>query len=137
MGNVFRKDKVDSISREELMSCFKELNKSEAEKWKKKYEKLSLEYDILKEEHMNVEKRDVEMNKNSKISMLAINDYVEEEIMKTEANSAWVPDAIEKRVYISIYKTVMETLEQVSNTTTLNLFNHKITIYVEPLDKYD
>lgn len=116
-----------------------EKNKENIEEWKSKYLSLLSDYEILKMENKQREintSNNTNTNTNTNInsiSITALKDYIENEILSTEANSKYIPDAIERRAYLTIYKTVLETFLQLSNNTNLTLLNHKIGIHLEPL----
>ena len=53
-----------------------------------------------------------------------------------DANNKYIPDVIEKKGYFTLYKTSLESLEQLCNTTSLDFMNHTITLCIEPNSKY-
>lgn len=129
--DIIDKNKDKTISREEFNNFMRE-----NQDYKKKYENLLIDYEVLKRDKTNNVVRDVVRNdekNNSYYSLENVKEYVENEIMKTEANSKYIPDVIEKKAYVSIYKAILEALCQLSNSTELTLLNHKITINLEPV----
>ena len=137
------------VTHEELAIHFKQLRegvekyKEKSEKYKDKYEdckdkydRLMTDYLLLQEEFENrVVPREVGISNNS-ISLTAIKDHVDQNILATDANSKWVPDALERKAYITIYKSVLESILQLSNTSSFTTLNHKITMNIQPMDSY-
>ena len=52
-----------------------------------------------------------------------------------EANLRLIPDPLEKKIYLAVYKTIMKSLEGLFNTTSIDLLNHKISFLIEPNNK--
>ena len=138
------------VTHEELATHFKQLRegvekyKEKSEKYKDKYEdckdkydRLMTDYLLLQEEFENqIVPRGIADNNISHISLTAIKDHVDQNILATDANSKWVPDALERKAYISIYKSVLESILQLSNTSSLTSMNHKITMNIQPISSY-
>jgi len=134
-------DKVDKnadgvITKKELESYVKTQGKeqeNETEKWKASYEKLHQEYIELAREH---EKSLIipEKAKKSHVSIVNIEKYIEEEIMKTDANLKYIPDALERKAYLSVYKTLMMSLVGLCNTTNIDIMNHRLYLTLEPIN---
>ena len=127
------KNKDNVITKDELDKYMKKYSK-DTKKWKQKYLNLLQDYEMLKQDSdaQNIEKTSRDNEHLSSISLLAVKDYVENEIMKTDANSKYIPDSIERKAYLSVYKTILEALCQLSNSTELTLLNHKLTLHLEP-----
>lgn len=133
-------DKVDKnsdgvITREELESYVRNQTieqENETEKWKAAYEKLHNEYLELAREH---EKSLIAPHgvKKSHVSISALQDHIENEIMKTDANLKYIPDALERKAYLSVYKTLMMSLVGLCNTTNIDIMNHRLSLTLEPI----
>jgi hypothetical protein len=103
----------------------------EIEKWKKSYELLQDRYDKLLDTvnsnsntNPNLESRDIHSN----ISIQSLKDYIEKEIMEDpDTNLRLIPDPLERKIYLTVYKTIMKSLEKVCNTTSIDLLNHRLT----------
>lgn len=125
------------ISKEELEQYVDSKDK-DVEKWKSMYEQELLKAEILQEEvdrlktYLNFATGLDEIERHSFISSKCISDYIEENIVNTDANLKYLPDAVERKVYYTLYKTSLESLEQMCNTTTLSVMNHKIKLSIEP-----
>ena len=126
--NIITRDELDKYISKHLDNRIQDI-----EQYKFKYKMLEHNHKLLKEDY-NILKNSVfgEEVKSSTFSVSLIKDYVESEIMSSEANSKYIPDPIERKAYISIYKTILESLTQLCNTTELSLLNHKVTIHIEP-----
>lgn len=147
----FLSDKIDNnndgiISKSELKSYVSSQigNKdAEIEKYKKMYEEEKLKTEIYQEEidrlktYLNFATGEDSVERQSYISNLAIKDYIQTNHIETDSNIKFLPDAIERKILFSSYKTSLESLEQLCNTTTLELMNHKIKLSIESSDKYD
>lgn len=150
----------DKVSKQDLSRLFQEIDKNrddvitkneldkyiskhldgrmqEIEHCKYKYEMLLQDHQLLQEDYNKLKTKSQTQLPQSTISISAVKDYVQNEIMSSDANSKYIPDPIERKAYISIYKTLLESLTQLSNSTTLNILNHKVTIHLEPLEKYN
>lgn len=125
MGNYFSRQNEDVLDLKIKEALEKHQN------WEKRYQNLLLDYQILESQ---VKARSVSnsVTKDSSISIPNLEKYIQEQILATDANSHYIPDPIERRVYLTIYKTVLETILQMSNTTSVNMFGHKITFQIEP-----
>ena len=106
----------------------------EIEKWKQAYENLRDEYENLLDQIGN-------NNNNNKIvidngiSTKGLKDYIEKEIMKSDANIKLIPDPLERKVYLTMYKTIMKSIEKLCNTTTIDLIGHQISFSIRPLSE--
>ena len=121
------------ITHEELESYVEEQIKSskdEIEKWKSSYQTLHAKYEQLLDQLRDEETRTIEV---SQISSQALKDYIKSEIINTDANLGLVPDAIEKKIYLTVYKTIMKSLEGLFNTTSIDLLNHRISFAIQPI----
>ncbi len=112
-----------------------QLSLEETKKWKNAYEKLQEDYDKLEDKLRSVQNGKPNEIKISKISTQALKDYIEEEIIRSDSNLKYVPDPIERKVYLTIYKTIMKTLERLFRSTSIDLINHKISFSIEPITK--
>ena len=131
-------DQVDKntdgvITHDELESYVNtqmDLSNKETEKWKNAYEKLHEEYDNLLDTLRLEETKVLDI---SQISNQALKDYVESEVMGTDANIKLIPDPLERRVYLTVYKTIMKSLEGLFNTTSVDVINHRISFAIQPI----
>lgn len=158
LQNQMDKDRNNIVTKDELSSYFMKLmdnnndgiithselesyvqnqiNKqnNETEKWKLEYEKLREKYEILLDNISHSSNHQVNNNESrvNDVSTQALVDYIESEIMNTDANLRFVPDPIERRIYLTVYKTIMKSLEGLFNTTSIDLLNHRITLNIQP-----
>ena len=102
---------------------------AEIEKWKTAYENLKEEYDRIVGNNNNTELP------NSSISIDSIKKYIKDEIINTDANLRFVPDPIEKKIYLTVYKSIMKSLEALFRTTTVDLVNHRIGFHISPIEE--
>lgn len=98
---------------------------------RERYEELLARHRILQLEVNSGNKKKL----GSKISIDLLKEYIQTEILATSANSKYVPDPIESKVYLSVYQTFLETLLQLSNTTKIDLVNHELTFQITPIEK--
>ena len=119
-----------------LNNRYSQLN--DVQQWKTKYSTLLSNYEALQKDYNNLlntqSSRNLERPFNSVISLSALQQYIDDEILATSANSKFIPDALERKAYLAIYKTALETIQQFSNNTALTLLNHRISIYLEPIE---
>jgi len=125
------------ISQSELEQYVQsQLNQSnqEVEKWKQAYELLHEKYEALEDRIRSEQAQEVKI---SQISNQALKDYIKSEIIETDANLKLIPDAAEKRIYLTLLKTIMKSLEGplegLFNTTSVDVLNHRISIAINPI----
>jgi hypothetical protein len=70
----------------------------------------------------------------SYISDRVIEKFIQTEILDTDANNTWIPDAIERRAYSLPIKTVLSVIENLSKSTGFDILGHRITIKIQPID---
>jgi len=148
-------DKIDKnsdgvITQNELKSYVNQqlmVSQDEVVKWKNAYEKLydqyeklktdfdNLEHDYVNNNHTNIiEKENRETNGGSYISTDALKDYIQHEILDTDANLSLIPDPIERKIYLTLFKTVMKSLlEGLVRTTSVDIANHRWTSSINPI----
>lgn len=139
-------DKIDSnndgvITQDELENYVKTQmvdKDKEVEKWKKLYEEASLKTQILEEEnhrlkaYLDFATGEETIERKSYVSTKCISDYIEDNILSSEANSKYIPDSLERKTYISFYKSGLENLKQFCDTSSFGMANHKISMILEP-----
>ena len=120
------------------------LKDQEIESWKAKYNNVLNKHELLEESLERIQTNGLKLEdindnvsiRDSFISHKAVKEYIENEIIDSDSNLGWIPDAIERRAYFTIYKTVMEILEKTFNTTKIEFFNHQMTFKIEPVPEY-
>jgi hypothetical protein len=130
-------DKIDKnsdgiITRSELewyVNTQIKTGQEEVEKWKSSYETLHNNYEQLLDKLRSKEKVIAESN----ISSEALKEYIQTEIIDTDANLGLVPDILEKKIYLTVYKTIMKSLEGLFNTSSVDLLNHRISFSIYPI----
>ena len=115
---------------ENYVNAQMDLSNKETEKWKNAYEKLHEKYDNLLDTLRLEETKVLDI---SQISTQALKDYVESEVIGTDANIKLIPDPLERRVYLTVYKTIMKSLEGLFNTTSVDIINHRISFAIQPI----
>jgi chromosome segregation ATPase len=101
----------------------------EIEKWKQAFEQLHEEYETKLD---NLVKGDTIIQDN-RISIPSLKTYIKDEIINTNANLKYIPDALEKKIYLSVYTTVMKSIERLCQTTSIDMMNHRITFNIQPI----
>ena len=71
----------------------------------------------------------------NEISVKAIEDYIESEIIQSDSNLQFVPDSLERKVYLNVCKTIMYSLKTLFDSANINILNHTITFSVRPKDQ--
>jgi len=62
----------------------------------------------------------------------SVKDYVREMLKDSDINIRGVPDCIEQNIYENIIKLFINIIDNVFETTDINLLNHKIMIHLVP-----
>ena len=101
--------------------------------WKEEYNNLLEKYTDLLDNIGNDGNDGNDGKTRNIISTKALKQYINKEIIESDANLKLVPDAIERKLYLPIYKTIMESLKGLCNTTTIELMNHEIKISIHPV----
>ena len=109
------------ISKEELNNYLGN-QRVDIERWKTEYKVLEDKYNKLLSNQGG----------RNYVSVSVLKDYIEE-ILKTDSNLKYIPDPLERRVYLTVMKTIMQSLETLFNTTTLEFLNHEITLNINPI----
>lgn len=123
--NVITHDELEIYVSEQL-----EKSKQEIEKWKTAYKQIHNRYETLLDKLRDEETRTIEV---SQISSQALKDYIKTEIIDTDTNLRLIPDPIEKKIYLTVYKTILKSLEGVFNTTSVDLLNHRVSFAIQPI----
>lgn len=139
LANMIDKNSDGIITRDELeayvtsqLSSDQTLRK-EYEELREKYIELHNEYEKLLDSHVSVPR---ETNRDGTfVSITALQDYIESEIISTDANLKYVPDAIERKLYLTTYKTVLKSLEGLVKTTSVDIMNHRLSFTLQPINK--
>lgn len=106
------------------------MSDKELEKWKHSYQVLFEEYETLKENLQMEEGRVLEV---SNISNRVLKDYIQNEIIDTESNIKMLPDVIERRLYLKLYKTMLKSIEKLSEKTAFDILGHRISFAIQPI----
>ncbi len=132
-------DKIDTnnnnkIDQDEIRDYIDQQLKNqtdETDKWKQAYENLHDKYEILLD---NIIRDTPTENNESHISSKALQEYIQTEIIEdAEANLRLVPDKLERKIYLTVYKTIMKSVEGIFNTTSVDVLNHRVTFNIQPV----
>lgn len=155
MGNIIRKkgskksENLEEVrSRDLFGKLFTELNetkeailrsgdthtlKSEIEELKKQNKALEK---LLKAKNERIEQatidttnqnEEISINKNP-ISAEKIEELVDKMLEDPNVNIAYLPDFVERQIYINIFTTLLGVFNNLSNDTDIKLLGHKIKI---------
>jgi len=91
---------------------------------------------ILDSLKRGINNRDVSNNGGTKISMPAIEEYVDKMISDPDVNINYLPDFVEKQLYRNILKIVLGLLDHILNNSHLMVFNHEIKLDLLPIPDY-
>jgi len=112
----------------------------EVEKYKTMYDELLYNFQLLEEKYKSLKaNRNVKGKETERLSFVstkALQEYIQKELIESDANITWIPDAVEKKAYLGIYKTAMEAVEKLANTTSIEILNHKLSFHIEPTDNF-
>ena len=70
----------------------------------------------------------------SDISAVSIEKFVDTIIDDPSTNIYGFPDAAERAIYRNVLKIVLGSLEKTLSTAKVELFNHKITFHISPVE---
>ena len=63
----------------------------------------------------------------------AILRFVQEQLENARVNVSFIPDKMEKQIYINIIKIILANLQHLADTVRIEVLNHVITLRIEPL----
>jgi len=62
----------------------------------------------------------------------AIEAFVMAQLKNADINISYLPDSIEKQIYINLIKIIIGNLHQITDSVRIELLNHVITLKIEP-----
>lgn len=125
-----------------LLTCEKCHQKTKKKKKKKKKERIKeLEGVVfaLRKDNENLRYRleeDSGHTRKSMVSMEHLEMHAEQLLEDPETNIAWLPDAVEKRIYINVLRLVMQSLATTLDTMKIQLLNHEIIPHLQPVSSF-
>lgn len=125
MGSYFGKlssedttsQKIDSL--ETQIECLKEINREQ----RADMDRL---VSALKNGDKNV--NSTEHNTKMSISLAEIDKIVEDMIKNEKVNIKYLPDFIEKRIYMNVFRVLMNVIQQISSTTKMEFLGHELNL---------
>jgi len=63
----------------------------------------------------------------------AILRFVMKQMQDANINRTWIPDAIEKQIYINVFRILLANMRAVAETVRIEFLNHVITLKVEAI----
>jgi hypothetical protein len=114
MGNIFRKEKT----KDEL--------KLELNKLKQKNIILLAKVEALEQQLSNDTKQEIKLSKEM------IQNYVNEFLANDENNIDYLPDVVERQIYINIFNKLIQLASGILEKTSIQFLNHTISINVAP-----
>jgi hypothetical protein len=107
---------------------------------------LELKLQAMTSEYVNF-KSNTQDNNNSSYTNLTtqklhhlyqdhIKKFVEAILADPDTNISWLPDVVERRLYINIATIALKSFEALLETSTVNFLSHKLQFVVDPI-KYD
>lgn len=70
-------------------------------------------------------------DKESQISPERIGEFVDMILAKKNVNIKYLPDSMEKQVYVNVFTILLGVLEEVVDSTSINFMGHKIKLSIE------
>lgn len=134
LGEMIDLNNNNQIDMNEIKQYINDQIKSqieETEQWKEAYEILHDKYEDLLETVITDHQPEL---RESNISPKALKQYIENEILNdADANMRLVPDKLERKIYLTVYKTIMKSLQGIFNTTSVDLLNHRVSFVIQPI----
>lgn len=62
----------------------------------------------------------------------AIEAFVMAQLKDADVNMTYLPDGIEKQIYINLIKIIIGNLHQITDSVRIEILNHVITLKIEP-----
>ena len=124
-------NQIDHDEIREYINSQLEKTIDETEKWKQAYENLHDKYEILLDNIISDNPPEIN---ESNISTKALKEYIQKEIIEdAEANLRLIPDKLERKIYLTVYKTIMKSVEGIFNTASVDVLNHRVTFNIQPV----
>lgn len=62
-----------------------------------------------------------------------VKKFVDDILADPDTNISWLPDVVERKLYINIITVAMKSLETVLETSSVNFLSHKLKFVVDPV----
>lgn len=69
-------------------------------------------------------------SETSHISKEKIEEFVNEMLANPDINITYIPDSVEKQIYVNIFAMVLNFLSNMSDTTSIDFLGHKVKIQI-------
>jgi hypothetical protein len=117
MGNILKSQKPES---EQL-----KIMRAELDSLKKENQQLIQKIDILAKAESKI---------SSKLSKEKIQELVSKLIKDDDINIDYLPDFVEKKIYENVLNILVNLLDSVVDTASINILNHTIKLDLVPRD---
>lgn len=65
---------------------------------------------------------------NNEVSKIHVEEFVNKLMNDEEINISWLPDMVEKQIYINVFNMILKILSDSFKDTSVSLINHKLKI---------
>lgn len=65
---------------------------------------------------------------NNEVSKIHVEEFVNKLMKDEEINISWLPDMVEKQIYINVFNMILKILSDSFKDTSVSLINHKLKI---------
>lgn len=69
---------------------------------------------------------------NNEVSKIHVEEFVEKLMKDEEINISWLPDMVEKQIYINVFNMILKILSDSFNYTSVSIINHKLKVKLSP-----
>ena len=69
---------------------------------------------------------------NNEVSKIHVEEFVEKLMKDEEINISWLPDMVEKQIYINVFNMILKILSESFTDTSIGIINHKLKIDLSP-----
>ena len=61
-------------------------------------------------------------------------EEIVDKMLKGSANSGFIPDIVEKSIYVNVLKLVVQAVDEIVESTSIQILGHEIKLDMKPLE---
>lgn len=69
---------------------------------------------------------------NNEVSKIHVEEFVDKLMKDEEINISWLPDMVEKQIYVNVFNIILKILSESFTNTSIGIINHKLKINLNP-----
>ena len=61
-------------------------------------------------------------------------EEIVDKMLKGSANSEFIPDIVERSIYVNVLKLVVQAVDEIVDSTSIRILGHEIKLDMKPLE---